>query len=165
MESQRGRDEIDKRRSLLQNNAWKIAIASDLSALQLPANRQPIIRSLQRQMYVLASLEFNDRQPPGTRHGKEIENAVFTPGIGKNLRVYKPLIEHGIDALDVLANDGFQPALRLDAVGRMASIAGKRGAVNFQIMEKLRQCGARSGDEFLWRIADSEQNAATIPTP
>src|SRR5258708_24021909 len=123
MESQRGRDEIDKRRSLLQNNAWKIAIASDLSALQLPANTQPIIRSLQREMDVLASLEFNDRQPPGTRHGKEIKNAVFTPGIGKNLGVYQPRIEHVIDARDVLATDGFHPALRPDAVDRMAPTA------------------------------------------
>src|SRR5260370_12498253 len=48
MESQRRRDEIDKRRSLLQGNAWKIAIASDLSALQLPANTQPVIRGLKR---------------------------------------------------------------------------------------------------------------------
>src|SRR5260370_1420398 len=98
-----------------------------------------------------------------TRHGKEIENAVFTPGIGKNLGVYKPLIEDGIDARDVLANDGFQPALRLDAVERMASIAGKRVAVNFQIMQKMLQGTARSGSEFLSGIVESEKNAAVIP--
>ena len=44
-------------------------------------------------------------------HGKKVEHAVFAFGIGKNLRVYESLIEHGIDARDVLANDGFQPAL------------------------------------------------------
>ncbi len=45
----------------------------------------------------------------------------------------------------------------------MASIAGKRVAVNFQIVEKMRQGGARSGSEFLWGIVESEKNAAIIP--
>jgi len=47
MESQGGRDEIDERRGLLQSDPLKITIASDLSALQLPANTQPIVRRLQ----------------------------------------------------------------------------------------------------------------------
>jgi len=54
MESQRRRDEIDKRRSLLQGNAWKIAVAGDLPVPQLPANTQPVIRGLERQVNVLA---------------------------------------------------------------------------------------------------------------
>ena len=62
-----------------------------------------------------------------------------------------------------LANDGFQPALGLEAVERMARIAGKRVAVNFQIMHKMLQCGTRSGREFLSGIVDSEKNAAVIP--
>src|SRR6267143_5646817 len=93
VESQRGRHEIDERRRLLQSDPLKIAVASDLSALQLPANAQPIVRSLQRQMDVLAGLQFNDRQPAGTSHGEEVENAVFAPGIGKNLSVDESLIE------------------------------------------------------------------------
>src|SRR5260370_1884956 len=119
MESQRRRHQIDKRRSLLQSASWKIAVASDLSALQLPANAQPIIRSLQRQMDVLTGLQFNDGQPSGTRHGDEIENAVFASRIGKNLRGDESLIEHAIDARDVLAGNEFQPALRLTALSRM----------------------------------------------
>jgi Xaa-Pro aminopeptidase len=59
-------------------------------------------------------------------------------------------------------NDGFQPALGLDAVQRMARIAGKRVAVNFQIMQKMLQGGARSGSEFFAGIVDSEKNAAAI---
>ena len=71
---------------------------------------------------------------------------MFAPAIGKNLRVYESLIEHGIDACNVLANDGFQPTLGLKAVERMARIAGKRVAVNFQIiMYKMLQCGTRKG--------------------
>ena len=88
---------------------------------------------------------------------------MFAPGIGKNLRVYESLIEHGIDARDVLANDGFQPALGLDAIERMARIFGKWVAVNFQIMQKMLQGRARSGSEFLAGIVDSEKNAAVIP--
>ena len=79
------------------------------------------------------------------------------------MRVYESLIEHGIDARNVLVNDGFQPALGLEAVERMARIAGKRVAVNFQIMQKMLQGGARSGSEFFAGIVDSEKNAAAIP--
>ncbi len=143
MESQRGGHEIDDRRSLLQCDPLKITIASDRSALQLPANAQPIVRGLQRQMDVLAGLQFNDRQPAGTRHGEEVENAVFASDIGKNLSVDESPIEHRIDARDVLANNGFQPALRLGAVEQMASIAGERVAMNFQIMQKTLQGAKR----------------------
>src|SRR5204863_5839142 len=101
MESQRRRHKINERRSLLQSNAWKITIASDLPTLQLAANAQPIVRGLQRQMNVLAGLQFDNRQPSGACHGEEVENAVFAPGIGKHLRIDKSLIEHGIDACDV----------------------------------------------------------------
>src|ERR1700682_710912 len=163
MESKRGRDEIDERRSLLQSDPLKIAVASDLSALQLPANAQPIVRSLQRQMDVLAGLQFNDRQSAGTSHGEEVENAVFAPGIGKNLSVDESLIEHGIDTRDVLANNGFQPALSVGTVERRAGIAGKRVAMNFQIMQKTLQGRTRRGSEFLAGFVDSEKNAAIIP--
>jgi len=135
MESQRRRHKINERRSLLQSNAWKITIASDLPTLQLAANAQPIVRGLQRQMNVLAGLQFDNRQPSGACHGEEVENAVFAPGIGKHLRIDKSLIEHGIDACDVFANHGFQPALRLSAVERMARVSGQRVAVNFQIVQ------------------------------
>src|SRR5260370_37196779 len=145
MESQRRRHQIDKRRSPLQSDPWKIAVASDLSALQLPANAQPIVRCLKRQMDVLASFQFNDRQPAGTSHGEEVENPVATPGIGKNLSVDESLIEHGIDARDVLANNGFQPALRLGAVERIASIARKRGAVEWPRHQKTPEGGSRRG--------------------
>src|SRR6266704_1710226 len=164
MESQRWSDEIDKRRSLLQSDALKITIASDLPALQLPANTQPIIRGLQREMDVLAGLQFNDHQAAGTRHREEIENAVFVPRIGKNLGVDEALIEHGIDARDVLADDRFQPALRLRAVERMARIVGQRVTMNLQIMEEMLQSGPRSGSELLTSVVDSEKNVAIIPT-
>src|SRR6266849_57459 len=147
MESQRRRHEIDKRGSLLQFNPRKIAVACDLAALQLSTHAQPIIRSLQRQMNVLAGFQLNDRQPAATRHREQVENAVLAPGIGQNLRVDEPLIEQGIDARYVLANEGFQPALGLHTVERMALIAGQRVAVNFQFMQKMLKGGARSGSE------------------
>ena len=87
---------------------------------------------------------------------------MFAPGIGKNLRVYASLIEHGIDVRNVLANDGFRPALGLNAIERMARIAGKRVAANSQIMQRMLQSGARRGSEFLAGIVDSEENAAVI---
>ncbi len=163
MESQRRRDEIDKRRSLLQGNAWKIAIASDLSALQLPANTQPVIRGLKRQVNVLGGLQFNDRQSSQSRNGEEVENTVFATRIGKNLSVDESLVEHGVDARDIFANNGFQPALRLSAEKRMARVARQRVTVHFQVFQKTVQGRSRSGSELFAGIVDSKIDAAIIP--
>src|SRR5437773_1425007 len=62
---------------------------------------------------------------PYTTLFRSIENAVFAPALAKTC-AYTKQIEHGIDGRDVLAKDGFQPALGLNAVERMARIAGKR---------------------------------------
>src|SRR5882724_10578896 len=156
MESQRRRHQINEGRSLLQNDPWEIAVAGDLSALQQPANAQPIIGSLQRQVNVLAGFQFNDRQPASTRHSEKVKNAVFASRIGKNLRVDESLVEHGIHARYVFANNGFEPALRLSAVERMAE--------HLQLMQKMLQSGARSGSEFLASVSASKKNAATVPT-
>src|SRR5260370_41115116 len=115
-------------------------------------------------MDVRACLQFNDHQAAGARHREEIENAVFDARIGKNLRVDEALIEHRIDARDVLAYDRFQPALRLRAVERMARIVGQRVTMNLQIMEEMLQSGTRSRSELLTSVVDSEKNAAVIPT-
>lgn len=72
---------------------------------------------------MLARLQLNNREPAGARRSQEIENAVFSAGIGENLSVDVSLIEGGIDARDVLANDRIQPSLGLGTVERMARIA------------------------------------------
>ncbi len=163
MESQCRRHKIDERRSLLQNYSLKITIASDLTALQLPSYTQPIVRGLQWQMNVLTGLQFNNRKPSGARYSQQIENAVFSACIGKNLGVDVPLIEHGIDARDVLANNGIQPALGLGTVERMAGVPGQRMAVNLQFMQQAFQRRARSGSDLRAGVVDSEKNAAIIP--
>jgi hypothetical protein len=138
MKSQCRRNKIDERRSLLQGNPWKITVASNLSALQLPSNAQPIVRNLQRQMNVLAGLQFYNAKPSGTRHGQEIENTVFSAGIGKNLSVDVSLVQYGIDARDVLTNNRVQPALGLGTIERMARVACQRVAVGLQFMQQGR---------------------------
>src|SRR4029077_6508442 len=120
MESQCRRHKIDERRGLLQNYSLKITLASDLTALQLPSHAQPIVRGLQWQMNVLTGLQFKSRKPSRAGYSQHIENAMFSAGIGKNLSVDVSLIEHCIDARDVLANNGIQPTLRLRTIERMA---------------------------------------------
>jgi len=83
---------------------------------------------------VLTGLQFNNRKPSGARYSQQIENAVFSACIGKNLGVDVPLIEHGIDA-----------------------------AVNLQFMQQAFQRRARSGSELRAGVVDSEKNAAIIP--
>ena len=105
-------------------------------------NAQPIIGGLQRQVNVLASFQFDDRQPSRTGGGKEIEYPVLATSVGKNLGVDETRIERGVHARDVLANDGFQPAFGLRAVERMAGIAGERMAMHFEVVQKAFQSRA-----------------------
>jgi hypothetical protein len=135
MESQRGRNQVDERRRLLQFQGGKIALSRDFSTLQMAPDAQPIIGRLQRQVNMLAGFQFNDRQPSSSCDRQEIENAVFAASIGENLRVDETLIPCGIHPRDVLANDGFQPALRLRAVARMARLRRKRVTMDFEIVK------------------------------
>src|ERR1700758_3783845 len=56
MEAQGWRHKIDNRRNLLQFDAGKIAIARNFSSFQVLPHAQPVIRSLQHQVNVLAGL-------------------------------------------------------------------------------------------------------------
>ena len=142
MKSQRGRNQVNKRRGLPQFDAGEIAVTSDLSAMQMAPNAQPIVGGLQGQMDVLAGFQFDDGEPSRTRDGEEIENPVFPAGVGENLRVDEARIERGIHAGDILANDGFQPAFGLRAVKGMEGVAGERMAMQFKIVQETVQSGA-----------------------
>lgn len=48
---------------------------------------QPIIRRRERQVNVLGGFQLDDRQPPASRDGQQIENAVFTAGVCEYLCV------------------------------------------------------------------------------
>ena len=96
---------------------------------------QPVIRSLQRKVYVLAGLQLENRQPPVARYRQHVENSVFAPAVGKDLRIYKTLIERSIDPRNVLAHQRLQPALRLCAIQRLARIACQRMTIGLQLMD------------------------------
>src|SRR5271169_3018676 len=115
-------------------------------------------------MNVLAGLQFNNRQPSGTRYGEEVQNAVFASRVRKHLCIDESLVEHGIHTRYVFANNGFQPALRLSAVERMARIAGQRVALNLQFMQKVLESRTRGVGKFFAGVGNSKKNAAVIPT-
>src|SRR5207245_3149928 len=163
MESQRGSDQIDERRGLQQRQARKVAVARDLAILLLAANAQPIIGRLQRQMNVLAGFQLNNRQPPSTRHGEKIENAVFSTRVCKDLGIDKTLIEHGVNAGNIFADYGFQPALRLRAEERMPRVGCQRVPENLEIMEQLLYGGTRTGSELFAGVAGPKKDAAILP--
>src|SRR5260370_7475991 len=107
-------------------------------------NAQPIIRSLQGQVDVLIHFQFDDREPPGASDGKQIENAMFAPGVCKNLGINELFIEDGVDAGDVLTNKAFQPPFWLIPMKRVPRVASQRVAMIFQILQESLEGVARS---------------------
>ena len=145
METQSGSYEIDERRRGLQLDARKIAVTCEIALLEMAADAQPIIRGLQGQMKIFVRFQFENGEMAGARDAEEIEDAVFSPGIGENLRVNEPRIERGVDARNVGANQGFEPAFRLRAVERVTRAAGKRMTVDFEFVQQTLERGARRG--------------------
>ncbi len=129
-------DQVDERRRGLQLHAGEIAIAGEITLLEMTTHAKPIVGGLQWQMNVLGGFQFEDGQAPRAGHGEKIEDAVFAAGVGEDLRVDVARIERGINASDVLANERFEPALGLGTIKGMTCVAGRRMAVNFEVMEQ-----------------------------
>jgi len=121
---------------LLQRDAWKIAVTSNFSALQLAPDAQPIVGGLQGQVNVLAGFQFDDGEPSRARDGEEIEKSHARRQRWQNLSIDESRIESGIHAGDILANEGFQPAFAWRAVQGMAGIAGRAGDDALRVREE-----------------------------
>jgi len=156
-------DQVDERRRGLQLHAGEIAIAGEITLLQMTTHAKPIVGGLQWEMNVLGGFQFEDGQAPRAGDGKKIQDAVFAAGIGEDLGVDVARIKRGINAGDVLANERFEPALGLGAIKGMTCVAGQRMAVNLEFMEQALKRRMRRGGELFARIHGSEKNAAVIP--
>jgi hypothetical protein len=86
---------------------------------------------------MLRRFQFQDREAAAARDPKQIEDAVFTAGIGENLCLNKAPVKLHIDARDVFSNNRFQPALRLRAIQRMSRIGSQRLPVDVKISQQL----------------------------
>jgi hypothetical protein len=64
-------------------------------------------------MNVLRRLQFQNCKPAAPSDAKQIEDAVFTAGIGEYLRVDKARVKLRVDTRDVFFNDRLQPATSL----------------------------------------------------
>ena len=62
-----------------------------------------------------------------------------------------------MDAHDIIAHDGFQPALGLLATEGMSRIASERVAVNLKVVEQLFESGLRGRRQFLPGIHTCEK--------
>jgi len=81
----------------------------------MATHAQPIIRALQGEMEdVLAGFQFDDREPAGTRDAEKVQDAVFTTGVGENLRVNEARIERRVrfSCSDHRCSKGFSPEPR-----------------------------------------------------
>jgi hypothetical protein len=85
--SQRGRNQINQRRSLLQGHPRQIAIASDLSASAIAGERAASNPRPEAVSECARWLQFHDRWLSQPRHGEEVEDALFAACTGKNRRV------------------------------------------------------------------------------
>src|SRR5215470_15639189 len=113
-------------------------------------------------MNMLAGFQFDDRQPTGARHRQQVENAVFFPSASEDLRVYKSRVQERIHSRHILANQAFQPALRLSAVETMARVRGQWIATHFQLPKKLLQGPPRRRSKFL-EVLNSKIHARVLP--
>src|SRR5260370_6344512 len=163
MEMKRRCDKVDERRRGLQLHAGEIAIASEITLLQMTTHAKPIVGGLQWEMNVLGGFQFEDGQARRAGDGKKVQDAVFAAGIGEDLGVDVARIERGIDAGDVLANERFEPALGLGTIKGMTCVAGQRMAVNLEFMEQALKRRMRRGGELFARVHGSGKNAARIP--
>ena len=104
MKSQSGSHQVNDRRGLLQLDPAEVSVSSKIALFQVPAHAQPVVRSLQRKVYVLAGFQLKNCQAAVGCHRQHVENPMFTTAVGEDLRIHKALIERGIDPRDVLAH-------------------------------------------------------------
>ena len=102
-------------------------------------------------MDMLAGFQFEDGQAPRARDGQHVNDAVLRATAGKYLRINKARIEHRVNARYVLAYDGFEPALRLRAIQRVARVGGQWMAMVLQVEQQALHgglnCGTRLGQQ------------------
>jgi hypothetical protein len=76
---------------------------------------------------MLRRFQFQNRQAAAPRDTKQVEDAVFTAGIGEDLCVNVARVKLRVDARDVFSNNRFQPPLRLRASAcRVSEASGCR---------------------------------------
>src|SRR5260370_34868231 len=163
MEMKRRCDQVDERWRGLQLNAGEIAIAGEITLLQMTTHAKLIVGGLQWEMNVLGGFQFEDGQAPRAGDGKKIQDAVFAAGIGEDLGVDVARIERGINAGDVLANERFEPALGWGTIKRMTCVAGQRMAVNLEVMEQALKRRMRSGGQLFARVHGSQEKRPVGP--
>ncbi len=110
MKPERGCNQIDERGSRLQIDSREVTKAGKIALLEMAMDLKP--------------------------DGEEIENAVFAPGVGEDLRIDKARIERRVNASHILANEGLEPALGLNAIERVPRIASDTMAIDFKFMDK-----------------------------
>src|SRR5262249_10269195 len=124
MKAQGWRHQIDKRSSRLQLDAVEVAVSLKISLVQMPSNAQPVVRRLQRQMQRLCCLQLDNCQPARACDAEHVENSLLVPRPREHLGINESWIERRIDPRNVLAHEGFQPALRAGTIQRMPCIRG-----------------------------------------
>src|ERR1700738_2265584 len=90
----------------------------------VPADADPVVEALQREVEVVVGFEFDDGEAAGLRaggagDGEQVEHAAVGGGGGGGL---------GVEGWEVGAEDGFEPALGGHAVERVALVPGSATA-------------------------------------
>jgi len=136
MKPERGCNQIDERGSRLQIDSGEVTKAGKIALLEMAMDLKPVASGLEGKMNMFAGLQFENREAAGASDGEEIENAVFAPGVGEDLRIDKARIERRVNASHILANEGLEPALGLNAIERVPRIASDTMAIDFKFMDK-----------------------------
>src|SRR5579863_8726220 len=143
MKTQRWRNEKNKRRILLQFDVRKVAAVLKVALLKMTRNSQPVVSGLQRQMDVLARLQFDDGEPAGLRDCKNVQDAALCRRFCEKLRIHESWVEARIDASYLAADNGLQPAFWLRTIQRVTHVRCLRMPVNLQIVQHLFELALR----------------------
>jgi hypothetical protein len=73
----------------------------NLASVQVPSNAHPIIQSLQRQLDVRGSFQFQHGEPAVSRQGKKVDNVPIACRKGKHLSVQRFGQQDWIDRSDI----------------------------------------------------------------
>ena len=143
MEAQLRSNQVYERRSGLQLNAGEISAVPKIASLEMMLDAQPVIGCLEREVNVLGCFQLENREAGVARDCEHVENAVLAAAIGENLSVDKTRIESGVDARDVVANQGFEPPFGLRAIQRIARLACERMTVRLEFVQQTLERRAR----------------------
>jgi len=140
MGAQAGSDEIEKRWRVGEFAAGEVTIAEKAAIELVPANADPVVEALEREVDVFVGLQFEDGEATVEGAGENVDHSAVGRGEGGHLRVPEARIEALVDGADVTGDEGFEPTFGTEAEERIAAVA-TRIAAGGEASDQIAEAG------------------------